>query len=278
VGGGGLRGVMDHAAAAAACVIQPVSHSVARRVRRRRALSNRAGAADSSLRAPRSYRTHRALLAAPSAMWRILGPLKQAYIAYPNRHWQSPGRHHKKLPTALVSTKAHNGVQVEVGVDVEAHRRTPRFSVDKLATRWLSAGEATALVQLPEGPARVARFVQLWTLKEACVKAAGTGIAARCVHRLTLTSPYHRVSHSASDHSWVWKAATSKAEPRQKQDWILKCLQGGCDHPLARPLSGATLRPRRSLTMCGCVCVVQSHKFVHRVVAAGAGSQSPLEP
>ena len=25
----------------------------------------------------------------------------------------------------------------------------------------------------------------------------------------------------------VWKAATSKAEPRQRQDWILKCLQGG---------------------------------------------------
>ena len=25
---------------------------------------------------------------------------------------------------------------------------------------------------------------------------------------------------------WVWKAATSKAEPRQ-QDWLLECLQGG---------------------------------------------------
>jgi hypothetical protein len=30
----------------------------------------------------------------------------------------------------------------------------------------------------------------------------------------------------------VWKA-TSKADPRQKQDWILKCLQGGRAHPLA---------------------------------------------
>jgi hypothetical protein len=25
---------------------------------------------------------------------------------------------------------------------------------------------------------------------------------------------------------WVWKSATSKAEPRQQQDWISKCLQG----------------------------------------------------
>ena len=28
-------------------------------------------------------------------------------------------------------------------------------------------------------------------------------------------------------------AATSKAEPWHQQYWILKCLQGACDHPLA---------------------------------------------
>jgi hypothetical protein len=28
-------------------------------------------------------------------------------------------------------------------------------------------------------------------------------------------------------------AATPKAEPRQQQDWVLKCLQGGRAHPLA---------------------------------------------
>jgi hypothetical protein len=32
---------------------------------------------------------------------------------------------------------------------------------------------------------------------------------------------------------WVWKAATSKADPRQRQDWILKGLQSGRAHPLA---------------------------------------------
>jgi hypothetical protein len=31
----------------------------------------------------------------------------------------------------------------------------------------------------------------------------------------------------------VWKAAASKADPRQQHDWILKCLQGGRAHPLA---------------------------------------------
>ena len=33
---------------------------------------------------------------------------------------------------------------------------------------------------------------------------------------------------------WVWKAATSKADPGQQQDWILKCLQ---DEPIpSRPV------------------------------------------
>jgi hypothetical protein len=31
---------------------------------------------------------------------------------------------------------------------------------------------------------------------------------------------------------WVWKAA-SKAQPREKQDWILRCLPSGRAHPLA---------------------------------------------
>jgi hypothetical protein len=32
---------------------------------------------------------------------------------------------------------------------------------------------------------------------------------------------------------WGLKSRRSKADPRQRQDWILKRLQGGCDHPLA---------------------------------------------
>jgi hypothetical protein len=31
----------------------------------------------------------------------------------------------------------------------------------------------------------------------------------------------------------VWKAATSKSDPRRLQDWILNCLQGERAHPLA---------------------------------------------
>jgi hypothetical protein len=34
-------------------------------------------------------------------------------------------------------------------------------------------------------------------------------------------------SHQDCENTRVWKAASSKAEPTQKQDWILKCVQGG---------------------------------------------------
>jgi hypothetical protein len=41
-------------------------------------------------------------------------------------------------------------------------------------------------------------------------------------------------SFKTKDHSLrVWRAATSKADPRRKQDWFLKRLQGGLAHPLA---------------------------------------------
>jgi phosphopantetheine--protein transferase-like protein len=86
---------------------------------------------------------------------------------------------------AVVSTAGESAVpteaevmNVEVGVDVEAGSRKLRGGVDKLARRWLSAAEAATLAELPDGPARATRFLQLWTLKEACVKAAGTGIGA----------------------------------------------------------------------------------------------------
>jgi hypothetical protein len=45
----------------------------------------------------------------------------------------------------------------------------------------------------------------------------------------------------------VWKAATSKAEPRLQQDWILKCLQDGGAAGNPNPNSSAAPRSNRRL-------------------------------
>ena len=66
----------------------------------------------------------------------------------------------------------------EVGVDCEDERRRTSAAADKLAKRWLSASEAAALADIADGDERAAAFMRLWTLKEAYVKALGTGIAA----------------------------------------------------------------------------------------------------
>ncbi|MBL8113616.1 MAG: 4'-phosphopantetheinyl transferase superfamily protein [Acidobacteria bacterium] len=63
---------------------------------------------------------------------------------------------------------------IPIGVDVERVREKP--NLDGIARRFFSAPEAAYLESLaPE--ARTNAFYRLWTLKEALVKAIGTGIA-----------------------------------------------------------------------------------------------------
>lgn len=61
-----------------------------------------------------------------------------------------------------------------VGVDVEAQQR--ESDALALARRYFRPEEVAALEALP-APQRQQRFLELWTLKEACVKATGEGLA-----------------------------------------------------------------------------------------------------
>ena len=61
---------------------------------------------------------------------------------------------------------------VDVGVDVESVRDAAILDV---ADRFFSEAEAAALRRCP-APERPLRFIETWTLKEAVVKAAGTGL------------------------------------------------------------------------------------------------------
>lgn len=60
-----------------------------------------------------------------------------------------------------------------LGIDLEHADR--RLRVDNLAERFFAAEEAAALAHLPDGSRRGA-FLQLWTAKEAVLKALGEGI------------------------------------------------------------------------------------------------------
>ncbi|MEO6801068.1 MAG: 4'-phosphopantetheinyl transferase superfamily protein [Rhodanobacter sp.] len=59
------------------------------------------------------------------------------------------------------------------GIDIERRRPRPRALL--LARRFFASDEATALTALPE-EARAAAFLDLWTAKEALLKAHGRGI------------------------------------------------------------------------------------------------------
>jgi 4'-phosphopantetheinyl transferase len=62
---------------------------------------------------------------------------------------------------------------VAIGVDVEANQRD--LDAARLAERFFAATEVAALAALPE-PARRERFYDLWTVKEAVVKAVGLAL------------------------------------------------------------------------------------------------------
>ncbi|WP_255367200.1 4'-phosphopantetheinyl transferase superfamily protein [Dyella sp. OK004] len=73
---------------------------------------------------------------------------------------------------------------VEPGVDLERLRARPRALA--IAERYFSADEFVALTAL-EPAARDAAFLQLWTAKEAVLKATGRGLAFG-LHRLSIGS------------------------------------------------------------------------------------------
>lgn len=65
--------------------------------------------------------------------------------------------------------------EIDVGVDAEPLDR--RVEPLRLARRFFTGQEADGLAAMTDDDARRGAFLKLWTLKEATVKALGTGIA-----------------------------------------------------------------------------------------------------
>lgn len=83
-----------------------------------------------------------------------------------------------------------------IGVDLE--RADRRFEPLEIARRYFSQEEADSLATL-EGDARHARFIELWTLKEAYLKATGAGLSGSLADpAFYLSSPDAIAIHGAT--------------------------------------------------------------------------------
>lgn len=90
-----------------------------------------------------------------------LAPSLDASLGF---NWSHSGQH------ALIAIGRH----VTPGVDVERQRQRPRAL--EIAQRYFTREESDALAALP-AEQRHAAFLELWTAKEAVLKAIGRGIA-----------------------------------------------------------------------------------------------------
>ena len=67
----------------------------------------------------------------------------------------------------------------DIGIDIECGRKPRRIAA--IAQRYFSDNEAAQLLNLPEDQQQ-SRFYDLWTLKEAYIKACGMGLAIPLQH------------------------------------------------------------------------------------------------
>jgi len=94
-------------------------------------------------------------------------------------NWSHSGGH------ALVAVGRH----ITPGIDLECLR--PRARALEIAKRYFGTDEAAALAALPEAE-RSAAFLELWTAKEAVLKALGRGLAFG-LDRLSIASAADRL-------------------------------------------------------------------------------------
>ncbi|MBC54544.1 MAG: hypothetical protein CMQ34_11995 [Gammaproteobacteria bacterium] len=122
------------------------------------------------------------------------------------------------------------------GIDIEQLDR--QVDADALAQRYFSAAEHQALLSLPlalQGD----RFLRLWTLKEACVKANGQGLAQALRHfefafddKASLT--FHPAPHESPPHQY-WRL-WSMTQDRLRIALAVRCQvdPGDCPYRLRR--------------------------------------------
>jgi len=111
----------------------------------------------------------------------------------------------------------------EVGVDVERVR--PRADLEGFTARYFSPRERDALARVPPGD-RLRAFLEIWTLKEAYLKACGDGLA-RALDAFDVT-----VDEAPS------RLAAVRDRPGEEARWTLQRVEAGEDFAAALAVAG----------------------------------------
>lgn len=111
----------------------------------------------------------------------------------------------------------------EVGVDVEQVR--PRVDLEGFAARYFSPRERDALARVPPGD-RLHAFLEIWTLKEAYLKACGDGLV-RALDAFDVT-----VDEAPS------RLAAVRDRPGEEARWTLQRVEVGEDFAAALAVEG----------------------------------------
>lgn len=184
-----------------------------------------AAAADPEAALPQAERAHCRRYRHPEARRRALAVRLLAHRALawldPERTWtiahRAGGQPH--LPgSALAISLAHSGDRVAcalgrvaaLGVDLEAIRPRPRLLA--FARRFYSAAEVAGLEALT-GAEQLAAFYDIWTLREAWLKARGSGL------REFRRAPCTREILAAGVSGWQWQQVIDEPGYRLALCW-----------------------------------------------------------
>jgi 4'-phosphopantetheinyl transferase len=117
----------------------------------------------------------------------------------------------------------------QIGIDLEHLRPIPDFK--QLIQQFFSVGETSAILSLPPIQQQLI-FLQVWTCKEAYLKATGAGLAKLQQVEISIVpgEPYQLLTHQPQAN--LWSLQTIKlshdyvaALVVEGHDWHLKCWQ-----------------------------------------------------
>jgi 4'-phosphopantetheinyl transferase len=164
--------------------------------------------------------------------------VEPASVAFCYQPQGKPAIDAKVHPQSIQFNLSHSGdwvlyavtLQRAVGIDIESHRLTR--DLNGIVNRFFSPGERAAMAALPDEQ-RPTAFFRYWTVKEAYLKACGTGLASPLDQfEVTLSSNAAPVIHEANGNAVQWSCQELPSEPdynaavvAEGSGWRLQCWQ-----------------------------------------------------